>query len=402
MGKQRYAFTPKGVLRLVDWVLIRDYFSFRGLLTGLSCLQLDEPDLEALHAAILNLPSPDRVSVEQDLQDLYDLADEDGLTLIYEEALHRGEDLTAVLTEYDTPHNAATWCLINRETFFLDLVKLRSADSLTQRYWRRRKGVPAVEPDTRASAKMRLSRQLSDYLVRSEGRGHRCHVECVERSTGYLFVAYPEDYGETVLEYEGEELIRRKIRPARDLLFFYAPEKGILEVFSQGSRQKIDDLQQIFALVVLGVPLLPDEASQRTYKLDPLLRPDFAFVFDSSSGLAEVVVKWVHLRDTNGWRGLTLEVEGPPGRGILAAAEKFFSVDPGQRTDKYPLQLMEIDRVKFQAHFRPVGLKRRGRSKTFTVSQFGCLLDHEGRDGILRKLLSDSGLEAPDKVLSGA
>lgn len=62
--------------------------------------------------------------------------------------------------------------------------------------------------------------------------------------------------------------------------------------------------------------------------------------------------------------------------------------------------MMNIDRARFQAFFRPVGKKRRGRTKAFTLNQYGTALDQEGLDRIIRKVLVDSGLEkaAPNLV----
>ena len=57
---------------------------------------------------------------------------------------------------------------------------------------------------------------------------------------------------------------------------------------------------------------------------------------------------------------------------------------------------MDIERAKLQAHFRPVGRRRFGRTKTFTIAGNGCLLDHEGADGIIRRALL--GLEVEQRV----
>jgi hypothetical protein len=94
-----YAFTTKGVLRHLSWDFIQGCCQSNGLFPDLECLQTKKPDLEALTEAIHALPAERRVEVEQDLHDIYDLADDDGVRLIYEEARARGEDLTSILTE---------------------------------------------------------------------------------------------------------------------------------------------------------------------------------------------------------------------------------------------------------------------------------------------------------------
>jgi hypothetical protein len=246
----------------------------------------------------------------------------------------------------------------------------------------------------------RLSRELTAYLLRREGRGRHCHVEWLRRSTGYLVIAYPEDFGETTLEYEEGELVRRKIRPARDLLFFYSPELHMLEIFSKGNKNKIRDLQMIFASVILGITLTPNSEAEIAYVLNLLKDEAFFFVIDPTTSLEGIEVRWVHLRDRNAGKPVTLEVDGPPGRAVIHAAETYWSVRDNETTDRYPFSMMDIDRAKLQAFFRPTDRRRRSRTKTFTLNQFGTVLDQDGTDGIIRNVLVDSGLEkaAPDLI----
>jgi hypothetical protein len=397
----RYAFSPKGVLRHLKPSLIKDYCAANQLFSGADFLDGDEIDLDLLCQAIQGLTAALRTDVEQDLQDVYQLADEEGQRMIYEEARSRGEDLTAVLTELDSTYDSAMWTLLNREALFNELIRFRSADSLSRRSWHSRRGIGTVDVDTTQRAIDRLSLTLSDYLVQKEGRGHRCHIDYLRRSTGHLFIAYPEDFPTTLFEYDdADELACRRIRPTSDLLFFYSPEAGKLEIFAQGGKKKVQDLQVIFAKAILGIGLGPAGRDGRIYDLNLLKRRDFGFMIDPTTGLLEIEVKTIHLRDRDGGRGLTLEVGGPPGQGIIFAAERYFAIEPAQTTGKYPLYLMDIDRVYLQAHFRPLGRKIRGRTRTFGLSTSTCPLDQEGVDGIVRKALVDSGLEksAPDLV----
>ena len=86
----RYAFSTKGVLRQFEWNLLREYLLSRDLFPGQQFLEEDECDVEALGAAIQDLPPDRRIDVEQDLQDVYDLADDDGQHVIYQEAKREG------------------------------------------------------------------------------------------------------------------------------------------------------------------------------------------------------------------------------------------------------------------------------------------------------------------------
>ncbi|HWO72792.1 MAG TPA: hypothetical protein VNN21_04470 [Dehalococcoidia bacterium] len=342
------------------------------------------------------------MDVEQDLQDVYFLADEDGMRLIHDEARARGEDLTAVLTEMDGAYDAAMWALLNRPTLFAELIKFRAADTLNRRSWHHRAGVVG-DPDTSPAALERLSLTLTDYLLREEGRGHHCHIDHYARSTGHLFVAYPEDFSATLLEYDDENnLARRAIRPATDLLFFYRPDHARLEVYATGGKKKVRDLQHLFARTILGASLGPDQFAGKAYDLNLLKDGQFSFLIDPDLGLAMIEVKAVHLRDRMGGRGLTLEVLGHAGDGVLRVAERYFSIEDGTATGKYPLAMMDIDRAILTAHFRPLGKRRRGRTRTFAITSNGCALDQEGLDGLIRRVLVDSGLEQPPPGLLAA
>ena len=401
MSKRRYAFSRKGVLHHISWALVREYFGARRPLLDVPCLHQEDADVEALCDALQRLPSAQQTDLDQDLQDVYELADVEGMRLLYEEARFQGEDLTRVLTDLDGAYDVAIWALVNREDLFADILRFRGADTLNARYWRRRRGIPEAEPDTSEAGWKRLSAQLTGYLLQWEGRGQHCHVEWLQRSTGYLYIAYPEDYGQTMLEYEEEKLVRRKYRPATDLLFFYSPDRHMLETFCQGAKDKVRDLQEIFARTILGIDLGADPGAERAYRLDLLKEAGFSFVIDASTGLESIEVKWIHLRDRDGGRQLILQVGGPAGLGVIFAADKYFATSPGPQTDRYPLALMDVDKAKLQAFFRPLGKRRRGRTRTFTLTRNGCLLDQEGMDGVIRKVLVDSGLEqVPDLVLA--
>jgi hypothetical protein len=398
-----YAFSIKGVLRHLTWSVAREYFRSRSLLQDLPCLHKDgaeKGDLDLLCEAIRHLSLTQQTDLEQDFQDIYALANEDAMQLLYDEAAFNGENLTEVLTNLAGPHDAAVWTLVHREHRFADMLRFQASDSLNRRYWRRRYGIPPLVPDTSSAAVQRLSKELTAYLLRKEGRGRHCFVEWLRRSTGYLFIAYPEDFAETTLEYEEDELVRRKIRPARDLLFFYSPERRMLEIFSKGDKNKIRDLQMIFASIILGITLTPDSEAEIAYSLNLLKDESYFFLIDPMSPLESIEVRWVHLRNRNGGKSVTLEVDGPPGRGVIHSAESYWSVREDESTDRYPFSMMEVDRARLQAFFKPTVTRRRGKTKTFTLNQYGTVLDQEGPDGIIRKALVDSGLEraAPDLV----
>lgn len=74
------------VLRLITWSVVREYFASRQLLVGLACLQQDKPDYDSLSEAYQTLSPSQKTDADQELQDIYDLSDEEGMLLLLEEA----------------------------------------------------------------------------------------------------------------------------------------------------------------------------------------------------------------------------------------------------------------------------------------------------------------------------
>ena len=99
---------------------------------------------------------------------------------------------------------------------------------------------------------------------------------------------------------------------------------------------------------MLGANLPDDDRSTTIYDLNRLKDEAFEFPIDPVSGLEGIEVKWVQVRDRDGGRGVTVEVAGTPGRGLLHSAGRYWSVTPGEQTDKYPFYLMDIERAKLQ------------------------------------------------------
>ena len=74
-----------------------------------------------------------------------------------------------------------------------------------------------------------LAKDIGYCFNKTEGRGRNCKVEpCrkVETEKVYFF-AYPEDYGQSGLEWERNSLTTRSRHPAFEIIFVYE-ERGPL------------------------------------------------------------------------------------------------------------------------------------------------------------------------------
>jgi hypothetical protein len=359
------------------------------LLKGHASLASEDPDAVAL--AIATLPTEQQSAVEEELRDIYELSDDTAMTLIAQEAVFEGYDFASTFSELGGAYDVAAWALINHEELFAKVLRFRTADRLDGRFWRRRRTLASLKADVNKPALKRLSKALSAYLVKEEGRGHHCEVEYLRRSTGHLVIAYPEDYGDTLLAYEGDELVRRKIKPATDLLFFYSPATGSLEVYCRGNKQRAATLLEIFALTILRTTLPPDPDRGLIYELDHLIDPTFDFGLGGDLGVDVIIVKSLFLRPKDGGKPISIYPDGPPGIPVLAAANGYLALEAGEYGR--PLNQMIVENARMQAIQRPLGKKRRGKSRTFQMSRFGCALDQEGFEGRVRAALQRSGIE---------
>ena len=156
-----------------------------------------------------------------------------------------------------------------------------------------------------------LAAGLSTYFRRTEGRGTHCVVEPVRRGTLDYFFAYPEDYAQHRVEWVDGQFGQRPHHPAFEVIYVYSQADGMLDVNIRGARPAVEPLQGLFAATILKQPALPpDPTDERVYDLNALREPGFEFVYESGSGIQDVVVTTLRLasRVTTGDR-LTLEAD---------------------------------------------------------------------------------------------
>lgn len=389
-------YAPKNFLRhTANWLLDR-YFRDRGVLPDLDITSLGETKVDDIFEGWQSLAPEERLAIDTDFQEIDALAHEPGVQTLLEEAQFHGLDLAPAFAELDGFHDEAMLAFLDHPEVFWVAARFNEADMRSKRYWRRRKGVPRRSPSDDETGCKRLASGLTEYLRRSEGRGYLCVVEVYRRDRRHYFFASPEDYGETYLEFEEEQLERRKRRRAFQIVFVYTKEAGTLDVFFEGSRQKARDLQEIFARTILGQELPPLPGDDRVFELNKLKRRAFEFRYSPASGIRDVRIKKMRFtaigEPKERW---TLEVDpGVRRDAIWDAMEKTFQADGAATSScsKMPLSLVNVTQVGMTVEFDSDG--RRRRTRTFDVTfPNTCPLDHEGRDGAIRQMLVESGIE---------
>jgi hypothetical protein len=240
-------YQPRRFFRNAPNHLLQRYFAARNVLTEVGFDALTETQVEPIYEAWLKLPDDARKEMEQDFQEIDELATEGGSKAILDEARWHGEDLAAQFASLTGFHEHAFWTFLERPFYWQGALAFHHADAVPFSHWRKRKNVPRIPTSVDAVSIRRLERNLSDYFHKMQGRGENCKVECYKRNDLDCFFAYPEDYAQASVEWIGGEFNRRPRYPAFEIIFVYSQKDGTLDTYLSGDRKPVPDLQEIFA-----------------------------------------------------------------------------------------------------------------------------------------------------------
>lgn len=391
-------YSPRDFLRRTSNEMLRRYFLNRQLLPDVAFDQLRESEVDEIFDAWHRLDDEDVLAVDADFREIESIAHAGGEQTLLDEARYHGVDLTDVFRKLGGFHDRALHVFLELPSAFEVALRFEDADRAPQRYWRKRKGLPRIEAAVDEAASRRLAGALSAYLRRAEGRGYHCAVEVYRRGEHDYFFAFPEDYGAIHLEYNRGALERRRSRPAFEIIFVYSKGAGTLDTFFQGDRKKVTELQAVFGREVLRSDLGALTGADKVFNLNALKRRDHPFVYSAASGIVDVRIRKLRLTAMGAVRDrVTLEVDPTTSRfAIHDSLEQHFLTEgtpPSTACPKTPLSLMNVTQAGLVVSFARDG--RRGRStRTFDISHpNACPLGHDGRDGAIRQMLIDSGIE---------
>jgi hypothetical protein len=101
-------FNPKRVLRQTSNALLKELFSQHNCHPPISWEQLRETQVDEVFRALQTLPDDPREKIEVALQDLDDVANEDGVRVMIEEASFRGVDIADELEALESRNDVCT------------------------------------------------------------------------------------------------------------------------------------------------------------------------------------------------------------------------------------------------------------------------------------------------------
>jgi hypothetical protein len=157
--------------------------------------------------------------MEQDFQDIDELATEGGSKAILDEARWHGEDLAEQFDSLTGFHEHAFWTFVERPKYWQGALAFHHADTVPVSYWRKRKNVPRKPASVDALSIRQLEQNLSNYFHKMQGRGENCKVDCYNRNDlDYFLPTRKTTRRRASVEWVGKEFERRPHHPAFEIV----------------------------------------------------------------------------------------------------------------------------------------------------------------------------------------
>ena len=345
------AFDPKRTLRQISNELLRELFVAHGHELDVPWDEISETNVADIFQCWQELTEPERRAIEILFRDIDEIASVDGVKAIVEEAIRQGEEsLTETIGQFDSRHDRAVWTYLHGRDVWNMAIRFARADlSSRGRYWVKRNGLPAKEPDTTEETMALFETSLSAFFARKEARGAHCKIEHYVRASGVdYFFAYLDDYAGTVINFSNEgDFARTPERRAFEVVFAYDSEHGTLDMYAKGGKKVYVPLQEIFCFVILSEQIEEENRDCQSYALNNLLSREFQFPTDLDDGIIEVRV-----------RRLRLSIKGSPRQRITLEADPNADVDDIYRmiesyldSERLPSSIVNVSSVSLKLSF---------------------------------------------------
>lgn len=382
-------YSPKRFFREVPGEHLARYFAQKGLLSDFDFTKLEESGVDALNRVLETLPEDVRNEIEQDFSEIDSLACEGGIQAILDDAEWWGEEslLLGGMEARKSFHEKAFWIFLEHHKYWHVANAFFHADSIKPRFWRKRINLPIAPARVAPENITLLEKNLVKFFHDKEGRGKNCKVDCYKRGRLDYFFAYPEDYPQNRMVWKQRELKRQPETPAFEIIFIFDPAEGSLEIYLDGPRKIVPELQTIFTGAILAFELTEDEEDNRVYDLSSLMSADAGFQYSPESGITGVAVKKLRLKLISLNQRITLEAD--PIKNPLAVYEMLAALKKS-----FPADSMVVTQVGIVVTFAPSQNRSKPKTRTFDVSwPNSCSLKQDGSDSVIRQMLVDSGLE---------
>ncbi len=378
-------YSHKQFFRHIPNSQLENYFTSKSIGLGVNFNEFKEKNVESIFIAFTALPEGQQASIEAEFQDIHAMACEGGITALIDEAdFYKDETFVTDISDIEGFHAKVMWAFLEKPRYWLGATMFLHADNVSHSFWKKRNDLPCVSPHVDEPAITTLAKSISEFFHKTEGRGRNCKVEVYRRHNKEYFFAYPEDYGQSGVEWVSDALKTRARHPAFEIIFVYCESEGSLDIYAPKNTKAVAELQKIFAKTILKLNPLKDGAiDKRVYDLNPLGDSEFKFQLEPESGIDEIIVTQLRLTLKHGSkRRITLEADTK--NNPQAVYDLLAELNP-------PTFFVTQTRVKVL--FEPkVG--KRAKTRTFNITYpNSCALGHDGDDLKVRDMLAKSGIE---------
>ena len=377
-------YSPRTFFRHVPNAMLKEYFTSKGVLIEHDLSKVPEAEIEPIYQAWLSLL--DNQDMERDFKEIDQLACEGGIRAILDEAEWRNENITEHLEKHHGFHEKVMWLFLKRNHYWSAVISFCHADSISFSQWNDCRTTNTSLANVNDEAIKNLEKSLSNYFFNKDGRGKNCKVEVYKRGELDYFFAYPEDYAQSSVEWEGSNFKRSARHPAFEIIFVYKQKEGKISLYMKGSKAIKKEVRALFADAILGLNLDEFVEDERIYNLKPLQQADAVFKFSPEQGIQSVTIKKLRLAINGTKERITLEASPAKNpNAVYQLRDKLFKGIPASQ--------LTITQVGIQVTFISVDGKR-ASTKSFEISwPNSCTLKHDDKDAIIRKMLIDSGIE---------
>lgn len=307
MAKRHY--TLPHFLRNINVDLLKAYFEKAQipLPDNLRAENTDKkPDVEAVVDYIKSLDTERQNRINDDFINVNEMSYEGGILSILELAERFDTHLQKEIENLADFNNQALFLFTSYTDLFIEASMLETYMNLKSksiRYGLLKKDASVI---TTEEIKTALQNGLTDYFSKNEGRGEICEIDILPHRDRVVFHAHPQDYYKIFDSYdENGKQKRNVIRPRFEVIYFYYPAEGKIELSVNGGDKRKQELFNIFNLHVLGDEN-PVAETQQTYDFNKILSPDFKMPTK-----VEDQISWRYLKQ------LRLSYRYEPGKKII-------------------------------------------------------------------------------------
>lgn len=380
-------YSPKSFFRYAPNAMLKQYFTKEGVLHEHDFSSTPETKVEFILQTWLALPDDQRGKMERDFREIDALACEGGVKAILDEADWHGERLAEILSAHEGFHEKAFWVFLERPKYWPAASAFCHADSIGSSHWNECRTINHAAARVDDKSIQALAKTLIYYFHTNEGRGKNCTVEPYRRGNLDYYFAYPEDYAQASIDWEGATFKRSARHPAFEIIFVYSQDEGKISLYMKGSKQTKKEIRALFADTILGLELGEFVEVDRVYDLAPLQDSNASFKFAADSGIQSVAIKKFRLAINGTKERITLEVN--PAQNVNAIYEL-----RDKLCQTIPLSQMTITQVGIVVTYTPDPETGRVSTRSFDINwPNSCTLKHDGKDAIVRKMLVESGIE---------